>query len=202
MSPLADLTRQAIGVLGQRLAANNGVQVAPSLDWDAAQRLLTDAVEAGRTRQGTVCPMSGVDEVLSLAMHPDGEAMIAAVRAHFDELVWFRNENVPYDFVARSCAAELVGPDGAFDDDRIRFGLFLIGGHADYPRHEHAATENYVVLAGAGEWTVDGERRHVAAGDVVHVESMQPHSIRTADSPVLMLYTWAGDVTFDTYRVG
>ena len=49
-------------------------------------------------------------------------------------------------------------------------------------RHYHAETEEiYVLLAGAGEMEVDGERTRVGPGDAILIPPGAPHQIR-ADS--------------------
>lgn len=124
------------------------------------------------------------------------------MRSGLGELNWFRSDLVPADFVTRSCAAELVGPDGAYRNDAIRFGLFLIGPGTTYERHQHAAHENYLVVAGSGEWAVGDAWSTHEAGEVIAVPSLTPHALRTDNTGLLMLYTWAGDITYETYRVG
>jgi mannose-6-phosphate isomerase-like protein (cupin superfamily) len=56
------------------------------------------------------------------------------------------------------------------------FGLQVLDlppGFADYPEHDHAhdgQEEVYIVLAGAADFVIAGERVHVAAGTMLRVE--------------------------------
>ena len=149
--------------------------------------------------------MHGARSILAGGATPTPLTADLVVAAHdgFDDLVWFRNAAVPADFVARSGAAELIGPDGSIPSDDFRFGLFLIDADSDYQRHRHAADEIYLVIGGRAEWRVESDASWSArtAGQWMDVASMTPHAIRTGAEPVAMLYSWTGDITFDSYEV-
>ncbi|MEM7093101.1 MAG: dimethylsulfonioproprionate lyase family protein [Actinomycetota bacterium] len=151
------------------------------------------------TRPGQPCPLEGASALIDDEPFEGATALLDLFRTDIDELCWFRSSSVPSDFVTQSAAAELLGPDGAVETHELRFGFFLIGPHADYVRHWHAAEELYMVLSGGAEWNLDDGWRRRSAGDIVRVPSMTPHAIRTSTSPVLMLYSWTGNLTFDTY---
>jgi mannose-6-phosphate isomerase-like protein (cupin superfamily) len=102
----------------------------------------------------------------------------------------------------RNCATQLVGPAEMAASAGIRFGTFLIAPDAHYPRHVHGAEELYLIIAGSGRWSYDGEPyvRH-GPGEVVHTHSWQPHAIRTGDEALLMAWIWMGDISFESYRM-
>lgn len=199
-----DIFELALDTAG-RLFESSGLEPDPSYGMDLLDlvEVCQSAQEAGRTRAADTCPMPEVAQTIPTATTPATDDLVTAVRAGLDTFTWFRSAKVPTDFVAKSCAAELVGPDGAYHADDIRFGLFLIGPNADYPQHRHAPHENYLVIAGTGQWDVgEGWEAH-SAGDIVAMSPDHPHALRTADSAVLMLYTWTGpDISFDTYELG
>ena len=65
-------------------------------------------------------------------------------------------------------------------------------------RHYHAWSEElYVVLEGRGEMELDGERRHVAAGDAVQIPPGARHRITAADHPLRFLCCYAARYTHD-----
>ncbi len=157
------------------------------------------ALAAERVRPPNDCPLTDAKKLVPDETHPDTALLVEAFQSGLDDLAWFRNDAVPSDFVTQSAAAELIGPDGALPSDTLRFGFFLIAPDTEYVRHWHAAVEHYMVLAGSAVFTLDaGSNRH-GAGEVVSIPSMAPHAITTDDAGVLILYSWTGDITFDTY---
>ena len=157
------------------------------------------------TRPGSHCPLdAAADIVLDSSPMPIAEtlSLVDRFRKSLDDLCWFRNTAVPQEFYSTAAAAELIGPDGAIDADDLRFGFFIIGPDANYVRHWHSAEELYMVLSGTAEWNFDDGWTARVPGDVVHIPSLTPHALRTTTSPVLMLYSWTGDITFETYGHG
>lgn len=92
--------------------------------------------------------------------------------------------------------AEVIGKLGPFVSSKVRSGIGVWGPGIDYPAHQHAAEEVYVVLGGRADFMLDGgpyESR--SAGDVVHVRSMRRHGFRTTNMPLAVFYIWqAGDL--------
>jgi quercetin dioxygenase-like cupin family protein len=86
---------------------------------------------------------------------------------------------------------ELIGLTGPIASEHIACGILLLGPHQTYLSHRHEAEEIYVPLAGAAEWQRGANRwRERRPGDVIHHVSHEPHSMRTATSPLLALYLW------------
>ena len=101
----------------------------------------------------------------------------------------------------RNAAVEIVGPEAVWRSDALRLGVFLIAPDTTYPLHSHAAEEIYMPISGAGEWQiVPGPVIARAPGDLIHIAPWQAHAIRTGPAPLLMLWAWFGDISFDAYR--
>ena len=86
-------------------------------------------------------------------------------------------------------------------DGRYIALLMVVEPNTTYPPHAHQIQEGYYVIAGRGEWTVDGDpwRPH-EAGTLVHVPSCDSHGIRTGDEPLVCMnlylppFGWEGDL--------
>ena len=130
----------------------------------------------------------------------------ALMRAFVDAMPAFAWREPPQKdagnyLVGRSAGNVIIGPEGTFPAEDLRFGAFMISPDTVYPLHAHAAEEIYVVIGGSGRWWIDDApyaRR--GTGEVVHIPSWTPHAIRTDEEPVLTLWVWMGDVSFDAYR--
>lgn len=158
-----------------------------------------EAIGGKRALPANQCPLSDVGRLVPSETHHETASLVEAFCASLDELTWFRNDAVPTDFATQSAAAELVGPDGAIASDELRFGFFLITPNSEYVRHWHAAVEHYMVLAGSALFDLDAGMERHGAGNVVAIPSMAPHAITTDGAGVLILYSWTGDISFDSY---
>ncbi|MCP5083344.1 MAG: cupin domain-containing protein [Alphaproteobacteria bacterium] len=100
------------------------------------------------------------------------------------------------DMLAGYGFAEVIGKLGPFVSTKVRSGVGVFGRNINYPPHNHAAEEVYILLAGSAEFMLEGgpyERRQ--AGDVVHVSPMRRHGFRTTEHPLAVFYIWqAGDL--------
>jgi mannose-6-phosphate isomerase-like protein (cupin superfamily) len=64
----------------------------------------------------------------------------------------------------------------------------LSPGQATAPHHHRASEEIYFVLAGTGLMELDGERRHVAAGDAILIPPGGRHTLANdGDGPLRIL---------------
>lgn len=96
---------------------------------------------------------------------------------------------------------EIVGPTGMLPHDELRTGLFLMPPGIHYANHAHSADEVYVVLAGAGWWSLNhGPSVQKTPGDVIEIPSFTHHAMDTEARPALMLWSWTGDIRWETYR--
>ena len=98
--------------------------------------------------------------------------------------------------------AELVGPAAPLRSDEVCFGLTLIGPATNYLEHAHPAVELYHVLAGTAAWSAAGETRWQPPGAFVLHPSNVIHAMRTAEEPLLALYSWTGDVVSPSVWAG
>lgn len=97
---------------------------------------------------------------------------------------------------------ELIGPDGMVRSDDIRLGFYWHDSHTFYPAHRHNAVELYHVLSGTGLWQYQGRAwTPRPAGSFILHESRQDHATRTEAEPILTLWSWTGDISFDSYSM-
>lgn len=145
-----------------------------------------------------------------LGPHPDMSAIATARTAvalaglvAADPHIGWRHppeEHVPPGWAHSAAAAELLGPDGSITGpDSERFGLFFLNPGVTYPDHWHDADEFYFVLAGSAVWTVGDETTRSSAGSYIQTPSQAVHRIITDDEPVLTVWGWSGDTSFDSY---
>lgn len=139
----------------------------------------------------------------TLLARPDESALMGPFREAHEAFRW---RLPPADQVdrwlgGRSAGNVVVGPEGTFPEEKLRFGAFMIAPETVYPLHAHAAEELYIVIGGAGRWWIaDAPYSPRRAGEVVHIPSWTPHAIRTGEDPLLTLWVWMGDVDFGAYR--
>ncbi|MDR0528124.1 MAG: AraC family ligand binding domain-containing protein [Zoogloeaceae bacterium] len=99
------------------------------------------------------------------------------------------------DIGARMAWAELVGPVAPFKSHSVCLGITAMDAGLFYPIHAHPAVETYVVLFGTAEWTLENETRARPPGALILHPSDAAHAMRAgADSPLLAVYTWRGEV--------
>ena len=128
-------------------------------------------------------------------------ALVETFERHKSRLHWeqsYKKEDgvVPDAMLEGYAFAEIIGKRGPFVSESIRAGIGVWGPDIVYPRHQHQAEEVYVVLAGAAEFKIGAaEETRCSAGDVVYVESNEPHGFRTTDQSLVIYYLWqAGDL--------
>ena len=141
-------------------------------------------------------------DLAAMVARPEGE-LLEAFAAAMPSFAWREppQKDVGNYLVGRSAGNVIIGPEGMFPSQDLRFGAFMISPHTVYPLHAHAAKELYIVIGGSGRWWIaDTPYAPRGVGDVVHIPSWTPHAIRTGDEPVLTLWVWMGDVSFDAYR--
>ncbi len=91
--------------------------------------------------------------------------------------------------------AEIVGPSGFLDSEKIRVGLTLIAPQTHYPLHAHPALELYLVVAGTAAWQLGQEPpKPQPPGSLIFHPSSAPHAMETGGEPLLAIYTWRGDL--------
>lgn len=163
--------------------------------------LLDRAMQTEPSDDPAPCPFPDLERGVDLAndsTRPAVEALLAASPV----MPWRRPDPavVPPGWADRAATVELIGPDGAIaPQTNERFGVLVLDTACDYPDHWHDAEELYVVLAGSGEWTVNGVSRTLGAGDHSRTPTRAHHSILTTDQPAFTIYGWSGDTSYDSY---
>ena len=105
----------------------------------------------------------------------------------------YSEEQVGQHFLDNFGYFELVGPQGNFHSTTISAFLIYFGPGLHYRRHWHDPEEVYYVIAGEGEFQVDGEDwTLLKPGDTRFHAANQPHQTRTGQSPLLCLVLWRG----------
>lgn len=90
--------------------------------------------------------------------------------------------------------AELIGPLAPIVSREVCFGLTLIGPHTHYLPHRHPAVELYRIVIGHPQWTVGSTISLRAPREAILHDSDVVHAMRTADEPLLAIYSWTGDI--------
>jgi len=178
-------------------------------DWLAARpeeacrrAALAMRVERGERPIDPVASATADRDLAAMIASPQGELLQAFVAA-MPSFAWREppQKDAGNYLVGRSAGNVIVGPEGMFPAQDLRFGAFMIAPHTVYPLHAHAAEELYIVIGGSGRWWIaDAPYSPRQTGDVVHIPSWTPHAIRTGAEPLLTLWVWMGDVSFESYR--
>ena len=132
---------------------------------------------------------------------PDCHRAARKLEALADKLAWaVVPGDMPSSFTGTYCFVTIVGPEGMIADQRFKFGVYLQMPETFYPAHRHAAEELYFPLSGTALWQKDdAEFEPVASGTLIHHAPYQSHAMRTHDLPLLALWSWTGNLSFQTY---
>ena len=97
---------------------------------------------------------------------------------------------------------EFIGPEGMIRTDRVRLGIYWHAAHTFYPAHRHNATELYHILSGTGFWQHKTQTWTPRGPDsyIMH-DSRDNHATRTEAEPTLALWSWLGDIGFESYSM-
>lgn len=90
---------------------------------------------------------------------------------------------------------EVLGRDTPLAVENMRgFVIYQVPGF-HYPMHHHPAEELYLVVAGEGEFHIDGQpTRRLKPGDTAFHPSNVPHALTTTDHPIIAYVLWRGDL--------
>ena len=96
----------------------------------------------------------------------------------------------------------IAGSNYGFFASHLKFGAFLLAPDTVYPLHSHAAEEIYIPVSGFGKWRLrDSTYTMQKPGSVVYCKSWLPHAIRSGNEPLLMLWAWFGNTSFNAYKI-
>lgn len=118
-------------------------------------------------------------------------------------LVWHEAfvGNSSTGFIGRHSHTELIGPNGHSYSKNIRFGFYLQDPYVHYPPHAHEASEIYLLVSGEAYWRIEKrEWRHESTGCLIQHESMETHQMKTKEAPLLAIWGWYGDISFESYH--
>jgi hypothetical protein len=134
-------------------------------------------------------------------------ALVSAIHAAASAGRWYQiyaadgdstglSDNPMRDLASGMYAAQMIGPRGLIKSTELLAGLFLLRPRLHYPLHQHQATEIYVGTSGTvhiqqGFGQVEGT---LGPGQVSLTPSNRLHALTMGDSPVLLLYTWMGEL--------
>lgn len=130
--------------------------------------------------------------------------MDALLQAAAPLIPWFHagldDGKIAPETARRMLTAELVGPTAPIHNDLLRVGLFWQDAGVDYPVRSHAAEECYIMLAGKGGWSADhAPHSPRTPGEVIFHPSFIAHASRTDTTPMLAVWRWSGDISWDSY---
>ncbi|WP_397544001.1 dimethylsulfonioproprionate lyase family protein [Roseovarius salis] len=93
-------------------------------------------------------------------------------------------------------AFEILGRDTPLVAEGMRSFIVYQAPGFHYPRHHHPAEELYLVIAGEGEFSCDGQStRTLRGGDVAFHPADAPHALTTWNAPIMAYVLWRGDLT-------
>lgn len=109
---------------------------------------------------------------------------------------------LPLPLQHKMAVAEVLGPQGMFLTENLRFGVLLQSEGTVYPPHSHMAEELYQVLHGHAHWQVGNEVATIKPpNSFVYHPSEQPHSMVNGSEPMVALWIWAGDIDGRSYTL-
>lgn len=90
---------------------------------------------------------------------------------------------------------EVIGADTPLQATTMRSFVIYQKPHFHYPMHHHPAEELYLVIAGEGEFHMEGQpSRQLQPGDTAFHPSNVPHALTTHDTPIMAYVLWRGDL--------
>jgi len=90
---------------------------------------------------------------------------------------------------------EVLGRDTPLGVEDMRSFVIYQKPGFHYPMHHHPAEELYLVVAGEGEFHLEGEpSRVLRPGDTAFHPSNVPHALTTTEHPIIAYVLWRGDL--------
>ena len=157
------------------------------LSWNFNQRNINPVT--------TTAALKWLPECLAHAGNAE-KSLVNAIVDRSAQLQWrspYNEEDLGADIATGLTTVELVGPQGHFASDEVRFGFYLQGAGLDYPAHWHIAKELYIPLTSHSLWSKDGSE-HVLreSGEIIIHQSNQHHAMITDVAPLLAIWFWRG----------
>lgn len=120
-------------------------------------------------------------------------ALTAARSAHWRDT--YRDTPFGETLHAHFGSFEVVGRDTVLSAEGMRSFFVYQAPGFHYPMHHHPAEEIYLVLAGSGEFHLQGNgSRVLGPGAIVHHPVNAPHALTTHAAPLVAYVIWKGDI--------
>lgn len=105
------------------------------------------------------------------------------------QLPWYQRQEPAFkSFMAGHANAQIVGPDGLIESDRLMLGISLLSPNITYPDHQHPPAEIYLVLT-PGEWRQDDKAWYEPGpGSYVYNQPDVVHAMRSGGTPLLAIW--------------
>ena len=143
-----------------------------------------------------------IRKALARARHPAARAAREAHRWLRWSATGILDEHIPSRVSDVFAVVSLIGPGAMVEAEGVRSGLFMQVADTYYPLHGHAAEETYVMLAGRGQWTLEGRRpAWRRPGAHIHHPAGMGHATRTGPRPLVATWRWSGDIGLESYRI-
>lgn len=90
---------------------------------------------------------------------------------------------------------EVLGRDTPLSTATMRSFVIFQSPGFHYPMHHHPAEELYLVLAGEGDFHLEGApSRSLGPGATAHHPPNAPHALTTQEQPIIAYVIWKGDI--------
>ena len=92
--------------------------------------------------------------------------------------------------------AALCDLNAVFQFKGITVGLLYLNKNVEYPQHDHAPQELYLVLSGTAAWRYGGNEDYktVPPGNLIYNQPFDLHGVRNGGTPLVALYVlWGFD---------
>ncbi len=197
--------RWLIGAIARGLHAKGGEAVDLVLDRLSEQELTRSSFVTPRPRQLAVTRYFPQAIAETMVLESDIAAAMATLDGHLNwcQSTSYTDELLGEGFSQNYGWCEIVGPKGFFKGDDFILGLLMLGPHRHYRDHYHPAPELYWPLTAATEWKQgDGGFKPKSAGDIIFHAPHEIHATKTADHPMLAVWSWTKDTDVPARLVG
>ena len=107
-------------------------------------------------------------------------------------LPWAESQRMP----GMGDKAALCDLNAVFQFKGIAVGLLYLNKNVEYPQHDHAPQELYLVLSGTAAWRYGGDEDYkiVPPGNLIYNQPFDLHGVRNGGAPLVALYVlWGFD---------
>ena len=92
----------------------------------------------------------------------------------------------------------IIGENGVIKGEHFVQGYTVIYPGGSVPLHDHEPVENYVILSGEGEMTVEGQTELVRSYDCIYVDKWQKHTLKnTGKEDMHVMFVYAPNIIVD-----